>query len=334
MNTSPCKSQMNYRVRCLTIEPARVIPDVVEDVRNGLLDPPRSLPPKYFYDATGSMLFSRICDTPEYYPTRTEDQLLVHHSKEIIKDVKPNQILELGSGSSQKTRRLFDACELVDHTCSYAPFDVCEDILEQTAGELETEYNWLEVTPLLGDYHAGLGNLPGHDGRRMFVFLGSTIGNFNPQQAKEFLDEVYSIMNEGDYLLLGADRIKSKDILDAAYNDNSGITAEFNLNLLQVLNRELDADFDMDNFRHLAFFNRELSRIEMHLVCTDNHTVNIRKLGESVTFNADDEILTEISHKYTFEGIENLLAGSQFEICRHYEPENRFFSLLLARRTC
>ncbi len=331
MNTSVDRFQISTRLKCIPVAPSRPVPDVAEDVRIGLLEPPRFLPPKYFYDATGSDLFSRICKTPEYYPTRTEDQLLARHSVQIISEVLPEQILELGSGSSQKTRRLFNACETVDHSCSYAPFDVCADILEQTASNLQIEYDWLDVLPLQGDYHAGLGNLPDFNGRRLFVFLGSTIGNFNPEEASEFLSEINSTMSSGDYLLLGADRVKDNQVLNAAYNDNAGITAEFNLNLLQVLNRELDANFYCENFRHVAFFNEKLSRIEMRLVSIKNHTVELSKLEETISFEMDDEILTEISHKYTFESAENLFAGSEFDICRHFEPDNRFFSLILAR---
>lgn len=328
----PCTTESSRSVY-QRIEPARPVADLVDDVRQGLLTPPRSLPPKYFYDEKGSQLFAEICDTPEYYPTRVEDKLLAHHGIDIIEAARPDQILELGSGNSQKTRRLFDACEKTEHACSYAPFDVCAPMLESASWELQLEYDWLQVTPLVGDYHAGLGNLPAIDGHRLIVFLGSTIGNFTPEDAHAFLAEIRRSMQPGDYLLLGVDRVKDHAILDAAYNDARGVTAEFNLNLLRVLNRELDADFRIDCFRHEAGFNTTHSRIEMHLVCLREQIVSLRRLNEKILFRTGDKILTEISHKYTFEGAEQLLQESGFDITRHFQPANEFFSLILARRT-
>ena len=316
---------------CLLVEPAYNVPDLAENVRNGLLTPPRSLPPKYFYDEAGSELFTQICNTPEYYPTRTEDRLLASYSKNIIAQARPEQILELGSGNSQKTRRLFDACEQCNHQCAYAPFDVCASILVSTSLQLQTEYEWLEVLPMVGDYHAGLENLPVFRGRRLYVFLGSTIGNFSPAAARNFLVEIRNNMQAGDYLLLGADRVKDNAVLNAAYNDSQGLTAEFNLNLLHVLNRELDADFRVDYFSHHAGYNETCSRVEMRLVCSRDHTVTLNDLDETITFRTGDEILTEISHKYTFAEIENLLQQCGFAINSHYQPDNQYFSLILAR---
>lgn len=316
---------------CLLIEPAYTVPDLAEDVRDGLLAPPRSLPPKYFYDETGSELFTQICNTPEYYPTRTEDRLLANYSVDIIAQASPEQILELGSGNSQKTRRLFDACEQLNLVCSYAPFDVCVPMLESTSQQLQTEYEWLEVLPMAGDYHAGLENLPVFPGRRLYVFLGSTIGNFSPLEARNFVVEIRNIMQPGDYLLLGVDRVKDNAVMNAAYNDSQGLTADFNLNLLHVLNRELGADFRVDYFSHQAGFNEIYSRVEMWLVCSRDHTVTLQDLDETVTFRDGDEILTEISQKYTFAEIENLLQQCGFVINSHFQPDNQYFSLILAR---
>ena len=315
---------------CTSIKPARDVPDISEDVRSGLLSLPRSLPPKYFYDERGSQLFEQICATPEYYPTRTEEKLLLHHSKEIISQVKPSEIMELGSGNAQKTRRLFDACEENDHTCSYAPIDVCEPMLEITSEQLQSDYDWLDVNPLVGDYHAGLEHLPKTHGTRLYVFLGGTIGNFYPGQAQDFVKEIKTSMQPGDYLLLGADRVKDNHILDAAYNDEQGITAEFNLNLLNVLNRELKADFYPEHFQHKAEFNSRHNRIEMHLRCTQDHVVNLQAMNEKITFHKGESILTEVSHKYTSEGLEELMEENGLSICNHYEPDNQYFSLILA----
>lgn len=323
------ESTCTYSV-CTSIKPAREIPDIAEDVRAGLLSTPRSLPPKYFYDERGSQLFEQICTTPEYYPTRTEEKLLSHYSEEIITQVKPAEIMELGSGNAHKTRRLFDACEQVDHTCSYAPFDVCETMLESVSEQLQSDYDWLDVNPLLGDYHAGLEHLPEIHGTRLYVFLGGTIGNFYPGQAQDFIKEIKATMQPGDYFLLGADRVKDNHLLDAAYNDDQGITAEFNLNVLHVLNRELKADFNLENFEHQAEFNSKYNRIEMHLLCTHDHSVYLQHLDEKITFYKGERILTEVSHKYTFDVLEDLLEESGLNICNHYEPDNKYFSLVLA----
>lgn len=318
-------------VPCLPVPPARFVPDIIDDVREGLLSKPRTLPPKYFYDERGSLLFARICDTPEYYPTRIEERLLQQYSDDIIGLVKPDEILELGSGTSRKTRRLFEACERNGHRCSYAPFDVCAPMLEMTAEQLQAEYQWLNVTPLLGDYYGGLKNLPPHPGRRLFLFIGSTIGNFTPEEAVLFLQDLQSRMRSGDFLLLGLDRVKDKTVLDAAYNDKQGITADFNLNLLQVLNRELHADFDTDGFRHHAVFDAGNSRIEMRLVSTRPQAVQLGRIEESIVFKRGDDILTELSHKFTFDGAESLLTDCGFTIIRHYQPVNHYFSLILSQ---
>jgi len=305
---------------------------LIEDARDGLLTRPRSLPPKYFYDDRGSELFERICTTDEYYPTRTEDALLARHSGNIIARTMPDQIIELGSGSSRKTRRLFDACEAAGHVCNYSPFDVCEAVLEQAAIDLGRQYRWLTITPLLGDYHAGLGNLPGSKGTSLYVFLGSTIGNFEPDRAESFMREIVSCMASGDWLLLGADRIKDHAVLRAAYNDAEGITAEFNLNVLRVLNRELGANFEIGNFDHEAVFNEEQARIEMYLESRCDQDVYLGALGRSIRLQREERILTELSHKFSPARLQQLLHDCGLEIERHYEPANRYFSLLLARR--
>lgn len=317
--------------KCTAVKPFHNIPSIEEDVRTGLLSYPKSLPPKYFYDEHGALLFEEICNTPEYYPTRTEEELLSIHSKEIITKVKPAEIIELGSGTAKKTRHLFDACIQNNHTCTYAPFDVCEPILESITEQLQSDYDWLTVTPLLGDYHAGLNHLPKNSATRLYVFLGGTFGNFYPEQAQRFIHEIKTNMQPGDYLLLGADRIKDKTILNRAYNDAQGFTAEFNLNILNVINRELKADFNLKNFKHKAKFNPEKNRIEMYISCNKDHVVYLQMLDEKITFRQGDEILTEVSYKFTEDELKNLLVTSGFNIHKHYTPNNQFFSLLLAQ---
>lgn len=331
MNRGEPSTLKTVRQSCLQVRPTRRIPDILDDVRNGLLHPPRSLPPKYFYDEYGSTLFDRICETDEYYPTRTEDALLCQYAAEIIRQTLPEQIVELGSGSCRKTRRLLDACETLAHTCSFAPFDVCTEMVHRAGVELSEQYRWLRVEPMVGDYHAGLGNLPLSSGTTLFVFLGSTIGNFTPDEALDFIGEVRSCMQPGDYFLLGVDRVKDEEVLNAAYNDTQGLTARFNLNVLNVLNRELDANFDTGNFSHLAGFNRDLNRIEMYLLSEIDQIIRLRRLGTSISLSRGEKILTEISRKFTSTELEGMIRRSGMEICRHFEAENKYFSLVLSR---
>jgi L-histidine N-alpha-methyltransferase len=304
--------------------------NILQDASEGLIDAPRSMPPKYFYDERGSQLFDAICETREYYPTRTEEALLRSCAYDIIEQLRPVHIIEFGSGTSRKTRHLFDACCQVGRAAAYWPFDVCEEILHHSGQQLVQEYDWLQVNALVGDYLGGLAGLPPREGRCLYLFLGGTIGNFTEDEAAAFLAEVREIMRPGDGLLLGADRVKDADILHAAYNDDSGVTAEFNLNLLQVLNRELDADFCDRNFEHRAVFNAEASQIEMYLVSSRCQSVHIRALDCTLELEAGEQILTEISRKFTPAHLESLLDGAGLAIQRHFEPDNGWFSLVLA----
>lgn len=318
------------RLTSRRIAPIRPVPDILEDASAGLLQAPRSLPPKYFYDDRGSRLFDAICETPEYYPTRTEEGLLARHAGDIIALAKPRHIVEFGSGTARKTRQLFDACQRRQST-SYWPFDVCESMLLESGQQLVEDYDWLTVNALVGDYLGGLLHLPRLDGRCLYLFLGGTIGNFTETQAGEFLRDVRAVMKPEDFLLLGADRVKEADVLHAAYNDDAGITAEFNLNLLRVLNRELDAGFRLDGFRHEALFNPAAAQIEMYLVSNCGQSVRLGALDRTLELAQGERILTEISRKFTAPGLEAMLRRAGFDVCRHFEPGNGYFSLLLAR---
>ena len=317
-------------VECQTIRPTRNASSISEDVANGLFGEPRTLPPKYFYDQRGSDLFDQICDVPEYYPTRTESALLERIAGTVIEASRPERIVELGSGTSRKTRHLLDAC--TEQACYpvYAPFDVCDDVLVATGEALHEEYGWLDVRPMVGDYTAGLGNLPQSQGRNLVVFLGGTIGNFSPEERLDFLIELRGVMHERDSLLIGADRVKETEILHAAYNDDAGITAAFNLNVLRVLNRELGANFDLDGFEHYAHFNPVESRIEMHLISMRDQSIHFGHMDEDLEFREGDHIRTEISTKFTRREFESLLLESGFRISDHYESNGLKFSLLLA----
>ena len=317
---------------CVYIDASRPINSLEQDVRRSLLNTPRSLPPKYFYDETGSLLFDRICDTPEYYPTRTEAALLDRHADEILDLARPQHILEFGSGTSRKTHFLMQACEQLDIQCEYLPFDVCEEMLHQVRDEFRQRYDWLDVMPLVGDYTAGLQHLYRPQGSCLYVFLGSSIGNFSELEAQRFVNEVAECMQPGDSLLLGVDRVKDEQVLHAAYNDAQGVTGQFNLNLLQVLNRELKGDFDVDCFSHQAVYNSDRRRIEMYLISEQAQTVQLDALEEQLHLQAQESILTEVSHKYTRDGAEALLTQAGLHILRHIQPSNAYFSLILASR--
>ena len=332
MDTITDRRRSSGAVQCVSIAPARYVPGLAEDARAGLLERPRSLPPKYFYDAHGTGLFNRICETPEYYPTRTEEALLKRFGDEIIALARPGFMIELGSGSSKKTAHLFNACERQGHTCVYAPFDIFAPGLIEAAAKLRENFEWLDVRPLLGDYHAGLANLPRYHGAGMFLFLGGTIGNFTPPEVRSFIGDIRERMAPGDFLLLGADRVKDPAVLHDAYNDAQGITALFNLNVLRVLNRELGADFRTDNFAHSAVYNNELNRIEMYLVSLLDQEVSLGALDERFPLERGERILTELSYKFYFDELESLLEEFGLNVIRHFEPDNRYFSLVLAQR--
>lgn len=301
-----------------------------EDAHAGLLNTPRSLPPKYFYDETGSALFDRICDTEEYYPTRTESALLRRYASQIIEKTRPEYIVELGSGTSRKTRFLFDACETLGEQPEYWPMDVCEPLLIETAQSLAADYRWLSVNALVGDYHGGFDYFPDTAGDSLYLFLGGTIGNFSQEQAVDLLTGLRGLMTENDRLLLGFDRVKDTTVLEAAYNDAEGVTAAFNLNLLRVLNEGLNADFDINSFEHQAIYNRIASRIEMYLEAKSGQRVELAALGENLFIEQGERILTEISRKFTPEAIDNLLHESGFRLASHFESERPAYSLVLA----
>ncbi|NOZ09693.1 MAG: L-histidine N(alpha)-methyltransferase [Gammaproteobacteria bacterium] len=304
---------------------------LAEDVRLGLGSSPKSLPPKYFYDERGSRLFENICVTDEYYPTRTEDALLKKFANQIIQLVQPDSIVELGSGSSRKMGHIFSACSEQGCHSRYQPVDVCAEILVEAGKRLIGQHDWLHVDACVGDYCQALSKLPVTAGRRLFVFLGGTIGNFSQDDAVVFLRDLRAAMGPDDWFLLGADRIKEVDVLNAAYNDAAGHTAAFNLNVLEVINRELGGDFKRDLFAHRAFFNRGESRIEMHLQVRKDHAVNIRGIGMEVNFCKHETILTEISRKFTPQSLTALLATTGFTLDHHFVPENEYYSLVLAR---
>lgn len=341
------------------------------DVLAGLVHRPRRLPPKHFYDARGSQLFDAICDLPEYYPTRTEQRLLERIVDDVLDVARPSTLVELGSGAARKTRTLLEAMLRRARSASgsssatsspsavspttFVPIDVSEAMLRQSAKALRRDYPSLHVHGLVADYDQGLrafssapagsaADVPTR-GRKMVAFLGSSIGNFERDDAIAFLRRVRNALRDDEHLLLGLDLVKDVATLEAAYDDASGVTAEFNRNVLAVLRRELGADVDPSSFRHVAFFDAEKSRIEMHLESLFDQRVRIPALDLELQFEAGERIHTEISTKYTREAAESMLAEAGLELARWDEegpasgdpawregaPFEPWFALALAR---
>jgi len=310
-----------------TLSPTAGLP---HDVRHGLLAAQKTLPPKYFYDDRGAQLFDAICDLPEYYLTRTEQGLLQRVAAEIVALTQPSDVVELGSGAARKTRIVLDALNHNGHELTYLPMDVSEGMLRRAARALLRDYPQLRVHAVVADYERDW-TLPPSARRRLALFLGSTIGNFTPAATAAFLAKVRRELAGGDHFLLGVDMVKPTAIIEAAYNDSQGLTAEFNRNILRVINHHLDADFDPERFTHVAFFNHAQSQIEMHLQACEAHHVTIRGLRERIAFAAGETIHTEISRKFTREAVEAMLGTAGFEMVRWYTPANNYFGLALAR---
>ncbi len=306
---------------------------LAEEVRTGLTAVPKTLPPKYFYDEIGSDLFEQICATPEYYPTRVEHGLLEDVVDEVVDLSGPEVIVELGSGSSKKTELLLQAVLSAQPSLRYVPIDVSEKALVDAGERLARRFPPLTIDALLADYQGGLKHecVREEQASKLFVFLGGTIGNFDHAEAVELVSTVRRQMGDDDRFLLGADRVKDHETLHQAYNDKRGITAQFNLNVLRVINKELDAAFDLRTFEHRAFYDPKLSRIEMHLHSKLAQEVPIRALDLTVEFDRQESVLTEISRKFTGQGLAQLIEEADMVIERHYEPENRYFSLIFAR---
>ncbi|MES1940176.1 hypothetical protein T5B8_08033 [Salinisphaera sp. T5B8] len=324
-------TQSGRRLTSTDVAPERPLASLADDVRAGLLSRPRWLSPKYFYDDRGSALFEAICATPEYYPSRTEAALLAAHGREIVEYAAPDHMLELGSGSSRKTRHLLDACDALGQGCTYWPFDVSAQMMLDAGAELVADYSWLSVHALIGDYTGGLANVPLPEaGRRLIVFLGGTLGNFEPPAATAMLEQIAALMRDGDRLLLGVDRVKDTATLEAAYDDAEGVTAQFNRNVLRVLNRELDADFPVQDYSHRAVFDRDMARIEMRLAADHAHRVTLAALDTAIDIEAGEEIVTEFSHKFTPDTLAALFETAGLTIERHFEAEGGAYSLVLA----
>lgn len=292
-----------------------------EEVLQGLARRPKSIPPKFFYDDHGSRLFDKICDQPEYYPTRTEIRLLKENARHIAELVqRDSMLIELGSGSNQKVRLLLDILK----PAAYVPVDISRDYLLQEARAVAEDYPWLRVYAACADFSQAL-QLPrsAAGSRKMAFFPGSSIGNFEPDAAQSLLANIARLVQPGGALLIGADLKKAPAVLNAAYNDAQGITAAFNLNLLRRINRELGANFKLEQFAHQAFYNPREGRVEMHLVSRVDQTVRVA--GQSFEFTAGESIHTESSYKYTPEEFEAMVAAAGFDLVQWWtDADSRF----------
>ncbi|MEM9908213.1 MAG: L-histidine N(alpha)-methyltransferase [Cyanobacteria bacterium P01_D01_bin.44] len=304
-----------------------------QDVIEGLTRAPKALPPKYFYDQRGSELFEKICDLPEYYLTRAETAIFEQYASEIARLTGPCELAELGSGSATKTRILLDAYQTKELPLQYIPIDVSGTMLEASSQSLLEDYSGLKIHGLVSTYELALKNLPPLTlPTRMLCFIGSTIGNLQPQECDRFLAQVSGALKPGQYFLLGLDLQKEKALLEAAYNDGQGITAAFNLNMLAHLNWRFDGDFDLDNFAHVAFYNENAHQIEIYIESLKRQTVRLKTLNLSVTFDQGERLLSEISRKFSLSQMGEDLAQHRLKIVRSFTDAKDWFGLILCQR--
>jgi L-histidine Nalpha-methyltransferase len=306
---------------------------LADDVLDGLTRPFKELPPKHFYDARGAELFDQICELPEYYPTRCERTILAERAEELAELTGAVELVELGSGTAAKTRVLLDALSAGGTLERYVPVDVTETMVRDCAEALTSEYPGLRVHGVIGDFERHLQHLPAAIGPRIIAFLGGTIGNFPPGSRRRFLRGIARMLGGDDHLLMGTDLVKDPRVLEAAYDDAQGVTAEFNRNVLLVLNRELRADFDPQDFDHVALFDTEHEWIEMRLRARREHTVFVRDLDLTVHFDEGEELRTEISAKFTPTRLEGDLAAAGLDLASWLTDPDGLFALTLSRRS-
>ena len=321
---------MNQPVIDVHLTPDHASRALRQDVLSGLGTQPKSLPPKWFYDARGSELFEEITRLPEYYPTRAEREILQTRAGELARRTGARALVELGSGSSEKTRLLLDALRAHGTLEEFVPLDVSESALREAVDAIAADYPGLRVHGVVGDFTEHLGRLPGRS-PRLVAFLGGTIGNLLPEERARFLAGVRAVLQPGEWLLLGTDLVKDPETLVRAYDDAAGVTARFNLNVLQVLNRELGADFDVDAFTHVARWDAEHEWIEMRLRATRAMRVAVPEVDLRLRLEEGEEIRTEISAKFRREGVEAELKEAGFDLDAWWTDEQGRFALSLAR---
>jgi L-histidine Nalpha-methyltransferase len=311
--------------------PDRYLAALRADVLAGLSATPKSLPPKYFYDERGSALFDEITRLPEYYLTRAETSILRERAAEIAALAECESLVELGSGTSAKTGLLLRAMLDAGTLREFVPLDVDPAVLAEATDALAARYPGLLLSPFVGDFEHDLGAIP-RSGRRMIAFLGSTIGNLGPSDRAQLLAEISAALRPGDTFLLGTDLVKDTGRLLRAYNDAAGVTADFNRNVLRVINRELSADFDVDEFEHVAIWDAKDQWIEMRLRSARAQTVRVADLDLTVSFAAGEEMRTEISAKFRPEQVRSELKQARLDPVRFWTDDNGDFGLTLARR--
>lgn len=305
---------------------------LANDVLDGLTKPFKELAPKHLYDARGSELFERICELPEYYPTRTELAILRERAGEIVEGTHAGELVELGAGASDKARVLLDAMQDAGTLRRYVPLDVSQTVVQDAARTLGEDYGGLAVHGVVGDFERHLEHVPPTDGApRLVALLGGTIGNFPPGTRRSVLGKIAGLLGPADRLVLGTDLVKDPLVIEAAYNDSAGVTAEFNRNLLHVVNGELDADFQPDSFDHVAFYDRRHEWVEMRLRSTRPCSVLIGDLDLRVEFAAGEELRTEISAKFTRERVAADLEAAGLELDQWFTDDDALFGVSLAR---
>lgn len=313
------------------LTPAESVDALRAEAREGLTASPKWLSPKWFYDARGSELFEEITALPEYYPTRTERGLLAQYADEIAALTEPEILIELGSGSSEKTRLLLDAMTARGTLRTYVPQDVSVTALEGAAQQVGAEFPGIDVVGVVSDFTGSLHHLPG-GGRRAVAFLGGTLGNLVPAERADFLSGIAAVLDPGENLILGVGLVIDPAVLVPAYDDAAGVTAQFNLNVLAVLNKQLGANFPVEDFRHVALWDAENQWIEMRLEALRELSVRIDDLDLEITFAAGEQLRTEISAKFTEDGIAAELASAGYGVRKVWTDQDQRFALLCAQR--
>jgi dimethylhistidine N-methyltransferase len=327
------KYQIDSKLQYFKPNSTKLEKSFADEISFSLNQHSKFISPKFFYDKKGSELFEKICELPEYYPTKTEINILKKLKGELPLYLDGSfRLVELGSGSSVKTRLILDILNLVQDKIEYFPIDISE-ILTESSALLQRDYNDLHITGIIDTYEGGLEFLKNYDGKKnLIIFLGSSFGNFTSNEGKEFLEKINSTMKNDDLFLIGLDLVKDKIILENAYNDSQGVTAQFNLNVLSRINDELDADFNLNNFAHCAIYNENDQRIEMYLKSLVNQSVIISKANVSLTLKKNELIHTEHSHKYKLSQIRELMHQTGFNIKNTWLDENNHFALTLVSK--
>jgi L-histidine Nalpha-methyltransferase len=316
-----------------------LLEDFAKEVKNGLERKKKKINPKFFYDKKGSELFEQICVQPEYYLTLTEYKIIIENINSLLKyyDSTDICIVELGSGSSKKTKILLNYfLKKQEGNLHYFPIDISQEMLYKSSLKLQSDLPKIINHPIASDYFEGIrtvtkfiGSQKNIPNKKLILFLGSSLGNFEPKDAIIFLRNLREMIDKEDALLVGFDLQKKKNILEAAYNDVEGITAKFNLNILERINKELDGEFDLESFGHLAFYNQVKNRIEMHLISKVKQKVKVNKLNRVFDFERGETILTENSYKYSLKSIERLATKSNLRVERNFLDKNEWFNLAL-----